>query len=168
MNLAIWTLLFLIVVYDLREQKIPNKLIVLLALIVFLSLLSNEGFGTEQALSSIGGAAFALAIGLVLYGLGVFAAGDVKLIAVLSMWLGYSNVGNFYISSVFCGGVISIFFLLERLSQSNTTFRESINSYITSNVYGRIQRSKTVNPIVIKVPFAPAIVSGLIVLPYFS
>lgn len=168
MNLAIWTLLFLIVVYDLREQRIPNKLIVLLALIVFLSLLSLEGFGMEQLLSSVGGAAFALAIGLVLYALGIFAAGDVKLIAVLSLWLGYANVGNFYVASVFCGGVISIFFLLERFSKSNVRFRDIFSTYLVSNIYGRIHKSKAIEPVVIKVPFAPAIVSGLILLPYFS
>lgn len=93
------------VLYDLRERRIPNRLVVTCS--VF-GLVAGALRGGEAGLTD---AALALALaGATLFPAFVFGwlgAGDVKLAGAIAAWLGTDAVPRFLMATVIAGGVVS-------------------------------------------------------------
>ncbi|MGR5175077.1 A24 family peptidase [Vibrio parahaemolyticus] len=158
MLVAIWTLLVILAVYDLRENRIPNKILLLLLLVVFLSLNAKYGGTTSIPTAHFWGLVVGFAIGFLLYLIGAMSAGDVKLITILCCLVSLENVGEFYVYIILVGAAISILYMLLAVARSREKVRALARSYLVANIYGRLQRSSAVKPIIFQVPFAPAIV----------
>lgn len=166
MAVLLWSVLICLVVYDLRENRIPNKVLLILILIELFILTSKYGGILEIPLQNYLGFLVCLSIGLVLYATRVLAAGDVKLMSILCFLVGLEQIGGFFAAIVFSGFVLSIFSLLSTVSRSEKNFQELLNIYVVHNIHGRLHKSGAISPIVFKMPFAPAIVSGFLLTPY--
>ncbi|MBY6196594.1 prepilin peptidase [Vibrio hangzhouensis] len=167
MIVAIWTLLSILVVYDLRENRIPNNVILLLLVIVMSHTAYVSGGLFSIPVSHYTGFLLGFSIGFTLYLLKVLAAGDVKLIAVLSFNVGVESVPEFYLVICLLGGFLSLFYVAREIASSNKDFAALARTYVVSNIYGRIQKGRHIDTIVFRIPFAPAIVLGYLALPYF-
>jgi prepilin peptidase CpaA len=100
------------VITDLRARIIPNALVLAGALIgVLLGGLHPEGIGFFSAL---GGLALGLAIFLPLYLLRAMGAGDVKLMAMAGVFLGYAAIAEAALWVLLTGGALALLFALRR------------------------------------------------------
>ncbi|HZQ41931.1 MAG TPA: A24 family peptidase [Acidobacteriaceae bacterium] len=97
---------------DVRERRIPNKLV---SSVFVCGIMLHLGFGgAAQAACSalaalIGGGAF-----MIFYLAGGMGAGDVKLIAALSAVAGISNVKDLLIATVLAGAACALVFAIWR------------------------------------------------------
>lgn len=104
-----------VICYDASRYIIPNNLNLLLlvvyAVAVFLLPIPLTTVG-----SSAGAAAIMLAVGMGIFALGLMGGGDIKLLAVLTLWTGWSiTTIHFLVITAILGGVLVIFVLLARL-----------------------------------------------------
>lgn len=106
---AFFGLLALVVYNDVRELRIPNGIpLSLLALYPAYVLIAAPGAG--------GWLAFAIAGAVLLVGMAAFAAelvggGDVKLLAVLTLWAGPAGVVDMIVITAFVGGGMALLML---------------------------------------------------------
>jgi prepilin peptidase CpaA len=95
---------------DWREHKIFNWLTIPAILVgLLLSLLLG---GWPGLLDSLKGAGLGFAIMFLLFALGGMGGGDVKLMAAIGAWLGFSTTGSALIYTAIMGGVLAILFAL--------------------------------------------------------
>jgi len=85
--IGIWFILFLISFYDLSENKIPNKLLIILAVVGVPFGMFDVGV-KEQILGFV----LYFSGGLFLYFIRVMSAGDVKLLGVIGLIFGASSI----------------------------------------------------------------------------
>jgi prepilin peptidase CpaA len=107
---------------DVRSRRIPNKLVLSMALLgVAFSVVSlSFSVGAPRALLS-GTIGFALWIPF--YALRMLGAGDVKLFAAASCWLAPSQVLGAALMSALAGGVLSVIGLVLAHGAGLTAFR---------------------------------------------
>ena len=112
---SLWLYLLLLVtagITDIWKFIIPNLVsLALLALFVALALL--QPFSVNWWSHFGAGLAF-LAVGLVLYRFNGLGAGDVKLIAVLSVWSGFEHLLDLLLGVALCGGALAIILIVLR------------------------------------------------------
>lgn len=96
--------------FDLRSRRIPNQLIVLGILIGVL----QNALAVTPGRFSFGFYGFLLGFGLMLvpYVFGWLGAGDVKLFAVVGLFLGPDNTLNAAIYTAMCGGVLALLYIV--------------------------------------------------------
>lgn len=111
--IALAFLLAAAVVSDWRARRIPNLLVVTIAVlgIARAGLLS----GAHGAGVAVGGVALGLALWLPFYAMGKMAAGDVKLFAAAGAWLTPWQVVDAALLTAFVGGVLSVCWLIGEL-----------------------------------------------------
>ena len=109
-------------VTDVRSRRIPNKLVVWLALlgVVFGVISLPASVGVMRALVSC---VLGFALWSPFYALGMLGAGDVKLFAAASCWLAPSQVFAAALLSAFAGGILSLVGLVLAHGLGLTTFR---------------------------------------------
>ncbi|ANQ22465.1 peptidase A24 [Vibrio natriegens] len=153
MTLIAWILLFVIGVSDVQRHRIPNFMIVALLVVVIAELcLAADVIWWQH----IKGFLITFAVGFAFYALRLMAGGDVKLLAVIGLWLGGSTMWQVMPFVVVAGGVVSLFYLALHVASS----RESIGLQMKAYAVQRVSPgSREQQPLVI--PFAPAIVIGL-------
>ena len=61
---------------------------------------------------SLGGAALVFAIGVALYGFGLWGAGDSKLITAVVLFIGWSRLAEFAFATAMFGGVLALIIML--------------------------------------------------------
>ena len=160
MNLTqlIWMFLLFIAVIDLRDNKIPNVLLILI-----LTASTFEKAAQSNAYSLIGWSVIACAISflgaLCFFFLKVMAPGDVKLIGVIGYWLGWGNLLSAYfwiaIASVVVGvGVIAYKHRVRRKILLKEGVGESASHASIENM--------TPSAVTLKMPYAPVITLGLL------
>ncbi|TBV09167.1 A24 family peptidase [Stutzerimonas kirkiae] len=104
---------------DLLYRRIHNTLVlILLALWLLLPLAALFGLGPFAALAGNGllyqvlralcGASIVLLVGFVLFSLGRVGAGDVKLMAVMCLWLSGLGLMSFLIVTALAGGLLAL------------------------------------------------------------
>ncbi|MEC5319383.1 prepilin peptidase [Brenneria populi subsp. brevivirga] len=100
---------------DLLTRRMPNRAIWLLLagwLIFSLTDLLNTGEPDmamlRQTLWALPGAALVLMSGFLLFLTGRFGAGDVKLMSVLCLWVGYGHQIVFVMITALAGGVLAL------------------------------------------------------------
>lgn len=98
-------------VYDLRHRRIPNELVAILLGAGLLFALFSLGNARALAMS-VAGAAIGFAIWIPLYVIGAIGAGDVKLFAAASTWLGPALTWRAALIAALAGGVLAVAVLL--------------------------------------------------------
>lgn len=95
--------------FDVRERRIPNKLVVAgLSSLCLLAIFS----GTKGFLWNFAGLAAGLAIFFPIYAAGWLGAGDVKLISLVSGFFGLQQLLPLILFITLAGGLVSITYLL--------------------------------------------------------
>lgn len=108
--LCLFLMLVLAVITDLKDRKIPNKL-VLFGLIASL-VLQSLSMQVAGSLNWLVGVAVAFACFIPLYLLRAMAAGDVKLMMAVGGFLGYPLILSAVMYSYLAGGLIAIGYVL--------------------------------------------------------
>lgn len=153
LEIAIWSLLIAIGVSDAQDNKISNKAVVLLLVMVTANVMyASASNGLEHLYSGI----VTFAVCFILYLLKVMAGGDVKLLAVLGVWLGPENMLQAIPLVIVSGGVVGLFYLAQHLASSHSTFGEQIKAYAVQKLTPGWKSNQR-----LVIPFAPAIVIGL-------
>ena len=86
-------LLLAVILYDLRFMRIPNKLVVLFAVVAL--VMAPFQIGVEEILWRFGIAGIVFLGGLIFYARGMMGAGDVKLLAVLMLLIPVEGLSAF-------------------------------------------------------------------------
>lgn len=124
------------VVSDLLQRRIPNRAVLLL-LLGFLALyaLASEGLigslprVSGSLLQALPGAALVFGVGFALFLTGRLGAGDVKLMSVLCLWVGYGHQTRFVMITAIAGGVLALALpLLNTLTTGIALFIERLSS----------------------------------------
>lgn len=152
--IAVWT--------DLRQRRIPNRL-VLAGLGVALALsVAPGGIGLRSALL---GMAAGLVLLLPMHLLGVMGAGDVKLMAAVGAFVGLQAVLMVVLITVLAGGVLSVAWAL-RLGRMREVLRNVRTGLVLSaaDIAGRsLPRPESLPAIPARIPYALAIAAGAVV-----
>ncbi len=148
---------------DVRSHRIPNWLTgtgVVLGLAVHLSLQGWMGLWTSMLAGVVGGAVF-----LLFYLGGGMGAGDVKLMAAVSVLTGLSHVGEVLIATTLLGGVFALVFALFR-----GRLRAVLANVVTLLTYhGKAGLTphpelNITNPLTLRLPYGIAVAAGAAVL----
>jgi prepilin peptidase CpaA len=177
--LILVAILLTAVVSDVRTRRIPNKLIVLgLALGFLCQLLAIfwydfylNFFGVTTISSALLGSLTGFGIFIPLYAFRLLGAGDVKLLAVIGLWLGTEHTLYAALWTLIAGGGLAIAW-----SIGTGTLRQVLSnihgmlvgSYISISSGGSISIAKT--HVSARLPYAIAITCGTIfevIRPYF-
>lgn len=152
-NCVLWGILLMIGVSDAQRHRIPNQLVI--ALLVFVCvdvyLQSNIDLWLH-----IKGFLVTFAVCFWLYLMRVMAGGDVKLLAVVALWLGATEMWQAVPFMVMAGGVTGLFYLALYLASTSEPISVQVKIYAVQKI---TKDWKSKQPLVI--PFAPAIVIGL-------
>jgi prepilin peptidase CpaA len=109
-------------VWDVRSRRIPNQLVLLLAMLglLYSAVELSPMVGVPRALMG-----FALGFGLWIpfYAMRMLGAGDVKLFAAACCWLAPSQIFAAALVSALAGGVLSVIGLVLAHGLGLTTFR---------------------------------------------
>ena len=114
--LTLVTLLLTAVVCDLRTRRIPNTLVAVgIALGLFFLIAARMGgdhvvnsVGTTGIVSALLGGLTGLALFLPFYALRTMGAGDVKLLAMIGVWLGPQHVAWAALWTLLAGGALAL------------------------------------------------------------
>ncbi len=100
-------------VCDVTTMRIPDK-VVLALLAGFAVVAPMAGMGFVTIGWHVGIALLLFALGFGLWALGVFGAGDAKLLAASSLWLGPAQTAPYLAHVGLIGGIVVIFIMLFR------------------------------------------------------
>ncbi|MEZ9130294.1 prepilin peptidase [Vibrio breoganii] len=166
-SIGIWAILTIIVIYDSRENRIPNKSVLLLS-IYALCLASVESNTLLEVGRYVLGGFLLFASGLVFYSLRVMAAGDVKLLGAVGMVLGYGNLSTPMFWVLMSGAGLGIlYWCLARLYRPYSVTDLAISSLgPDSKTLGSLAPPGFSEFANTKMPFAPAIAVGLAIYSY--
>lgn len=172
-----WGILLVIGVFDAREYRIPNYLVItLLAVNSVVLVLEQFSRSAEEGISShLYGFTVAFGVGLIFYSLKFMAAGDVKLIAAIGFILGHNAifiwVQYFAVSCFFIG---TMYWLLNRLQMQLTSkaTNKKKNSFNFVNYFwikGEVIKNGLKQKCNITyMPFAPVLIISLAMYQYFQ
>lgn len=129
---ALFLGLALAVVSDIRTGKLPNRLTVPMAAVgLVLGMLG----GLSGLLHAALGLACGFALGFVLWLLGVFRAGDSKLLSAMGAFLGWRMLLRAFCWALLCGAVLGLFVLLKKRALRERAVR--LRDYFRSLVLSR-------------------------------
>lgn len=150
---------------DLRMRKIPNALIVAGLVLGFALSMLPDGVGVMEAL---GGFAIGFGVFLPLYAIRIFGAGDVKLMAVVGVFLGVSGTLAAMLFGLAAGGLLALGYALylKRLGAIVNNVRAMIFDAVVRVAGG--QAPQLLPPETqVKMPYSLAIASGVLVFVFF-
>jgi len=104
--------MFAVMAYDASKFIIPNWLVGSLLLVYPIALVLAN-FAVDWKMDLLG-MLLMFAIGYVIFALRLMGGGDVKLIIVLALWVGWEKLAMFGFNFAVLGGVLSIVILLVR------------------------------------------------------
>lgn len=118
---------------DFWKFLIPNAVSVLMvALFLATALFVNFRMGVPIAwLSHFGAMAVVLGAGSAAYRFGVLGAGDVKLLAAVSLWNGLDRLPEYLVIVALCGGVLGLGLLTLRRLVAGVLLRRAVPEKVT-------------------------------------
>ena len=163
-DLALIPVLLLACAFDLRQRRIPNRLLALAligALVLHLALAPASALLTTL----LAGFGLGLLMFLPLYLLGGMAAGDVKLMATVGAFLGPALVFQAALATYVCGGVLAlVIVLLRRRARDAFANAGALLHPLLLRCYGvRLAPAQTPAASVGGMPYALAITGGTLV-----
>ncbi|MFM9889165.1 MAG: prepilin peptidase [Rickettsiales bacterium] len=103
-----------VILFDAARYIIPNNLNLAVLILYFIAVFVLP-IPPGVALSALGAASAVLLVGLGMFALGLMGGGDVKLLAVLALWTGWSMATvNFLVLTALFGGALVVVVLLAR------------------------------------------------------
>ncbi|PSW15822.1 prepilin peptidase [Photobacterium rosenbergii] len=113
MNLPIIILVFYAALYDIRYKKISNSIVLSIIIIGLIQMLSgyfyHDPIISLEPTQAFFGFAFGLIISVLLYSIGLFGAGDAKLLASLGIIFGPHNFILLLSTSIAFAGLLCVF-----------------------------------------------------------
>lgn len=113
MSMPIILIVFYAALYDMKHCKIPNKIILILISFGFIQTITGIDESSSNVFiitfNAIAGLLVALTISLLLYRLGLFGAGDAKLLASLGIFIGPYNAVILISISIAFSGLLALF-----------------------------------------------------------
>jgi len=167
---ALAVLLTIAVWFDLRERRIPNALVasgILFGLAV--QTLAPQGaglfafwWGSLGVLQALLGLAAGLGLFMPLYLLRAVGAGDVKLLAMVGVWLGPQMLLGATVLTLLAGGVMAIVVMLASRSsrQVLTNVRVMLTTALVGAQAGKLAPFDAPAPGGARLPYALAIGAG--------
>lgn len=157
--LLFWGLLLAIGVSDAQRHRIPNIMVLMLLLVTVVFIITFAG---EEWLEHLLGGLTAFGVSLLFYWKRAMAAGDVKLLFVIGLWVGLSRLADISIAIILAGGVIGCFYLAHYIAHTGISFQHNARSYYYQRMSFKYQHQTK-----LVIPFAPAVVIGLASYNYF-
>ena len=99
--------------YDLFTMTIPNR-VVLALLAAFVICAPLAGMGLQTAFLHVAVALVVLAVGFVLFNIGVMGGGDAKLLAVSALWFGTAFTVPYLFAASILGGILTFIIIVAR------------------------------------------------------
>ncbi|WP_046223367.1 A24 family peptidase [Vibrio sp. ECSMB14106] len=170
---AFWMLLIAVSVYDVEKHRIPNKILILFLFVYFLSMF-NRNYTFDVFLMSLVGFVAFFCFGLLLYFVRAMSAGDVKLLGIVGMYLGWGQLLDASYFILLSAGVIGSFYLLYNFANSsNFTVKGYFENKLIAlgGVAPVIDKSGSLHARYsnkVTMPFAPSVVMGLAMYSYFT
>jgi prepilin peptidase CpaA len=153
MDLLVWGLLIAIGVSDAQRHRIPNKYVLVLFLVVVASLISTPN---TDWFDHVKGGIITFVICFGLFMLRIMAGGDVKLLAVIGVWLGLSRIGDAMMWVILAGGIVGLFYAALHVASNDKPFSHQVRGYCLRKATPGFRHESH-----LVIPFAPVIVIGL-------
>ncbi|SCX74056.1 prepilin peptidase [Variovorax sp. EL159] len=110
--LLIW--LLFVLVYDLRERRVPNWLVLSGAVLALAALaFGSQPFGIGWATALVG-ATVGFGFLLLFYATGLMGAGDVKFAGALGLWVGLQSLAAIWVIASLLAGTHAVLWLILR------------------------------------------------------
>ena len=171
--LPFWIVLLIVAVCDVSQHRIPNRLLLLMVLLFSLQL--SIQFSFEQLRISLAGGLAMFSFGLLLYFVRAMSAGDVKLLGVIGLYVGWGNLQSVAYYITISAGIVGITYIFHHLASHNWL---GIKGYFEQKVISLVNISSNLeHPEIgshsryrnkVTMPFAPAVVIGLAMYSYFN
>lgn len=145
---------------DVRLRKIPNRLVVVTALLGFAFSAMADGIGVAQA---AGGLALGFVFLIPLHALRAMGAGDVKLMAALGTFLGVNGTVVAVLATFLAGGLLSIAYALHTgtLRQTGQNLRFLVWHCAVRLAGGTVPRMEEFPVSGARLPYSIAIACGV-------
>jgi prepilin peptidase CpaA len=124
-------LVFSAAISDILRFQIPNRICLTVALLYPTYVLASAA--PVDWLPALGVGALALAIGFVLFALGVFGAGDAKLFAATALWAGPSLIMPLIFYTTLAGGVVALFIWAQHRAAQAASLGMAIQTGVESS-----------------------------------
>lgn len=152
------TLLLLAAVHDVRARRIPNGVIASAALLGLAYAVARAGAG-HGLLSALAGFAVGLAIWLPGWALGMIGAGDVKLFAAGSVWIGPGPALSAALLAALFGGVLAIVWVVIARARGRGGVEEIASPVLVASTTNAARANQ---PARATLPYGVAISAGLV------
>ncbi|MGL0935433.1 prepilin peptidase [Vibrio vulnificus] len=169
-NSLIWFCLLVVAVYDARDNRIPNAWLLPLTLLACLHWVVKGDF--SQLFLAIGAGVIYFGSGLVLFFLRAMSPGDVKLLGVVGVVIGWDAMGEVAYWITLSAGLVALFFMMLHYAQYPDSLQKLVGRYSFQAMSGQVPLlsvypSEVVVQGKLTMPFAPAVVIGLALFHYF-
>nr|WP_228510168.1 prepilin peptidase [Vibrio vulnificus] len=166
----IWFCLLVVAVYDARDNRIPNAWLLPLTLLACLHWVAKGDF--SQLFLAIGAGVIYFSSGLVLFFLRAMSPGDVKLLGVVGVVIGWDAMGAVAYWVTLSAGLVALFFMMLHYAQYPDSLQKLVGRYSFQAMSGQVPLlsvypSEVVVQGKLTMPFAPAVVIGLALFHYF-
>lgn len=133
--MTMWSFPVLITYAALRDMfsfTIPNGISLTLLCGYFLVTIAEGNFWSYAMLSNISAGVVVLIVVAILFYRSLLGGGDAKLIAVVSMWMGWSNLLPFLMFMSLAGGVLAFVWLIAKRLAGSKLMPPWANHYFSS------------------------------------
>jgi prepilin peptidase CpaA len=171
--LPFWIILLIVAVCDVAQHRIPNRLLLLMIMLFLLQL--SIHFSFEQLRVSLTGGLALFLCGLLLYSVRAMSAGDVKLLGVVGLYIGWGNLQPLAYYITLSAGIVGVTYICHHCASHDglgvkSYFEQKVIS--VTNISSNMEQAK---PGIhsrykdkVTMPFAPAVVIGLAMYSYFN
>ncbi|MEZ9589789.1 prepilin peptidase [Vibrio breoganii] len=165
MPIILWGILSVIAVYDLKENRIPNKLLITIIVVKTFFLVSVN---MDNFLDSLISGTALFGLGFIFFILRAMSPGDVKLLATIGFASGITQFGSLLFYLTMAGGLVATFCLFDAISKGYKpkSVKQKTNELALTKDLINVPHSRYEQKLVM--PFAPSVVIGLALFYYFN